>query len=287
MLSEAELAFRKTGIGGSDAPAAVGLSPWSSRYDLWLEKTDLHAAPLPDNRFLYWGRLLEPLLIEEYCRRTGFEVEPLRGIRSNKYPWMLGNLDGRIKGQPRLLEIKTAGIGAGWGDQGTDEIPTHYAAQIHHYLTLTEFDVADVAVLIGGSDFRLYRVARDNILSQELIEEEHAFWRLVETRIPPDVGSVKDALARWGRAARPGAVLAEAAELAAVKELRAIAQEEEELRKREEQAKAVVLQALADRGDHLVGPDGHLLASWKLDAGRKGYAVAPRGPARRLLLKGT
>lgn len=286
MLSPAELTFRKTGIGGSDAAAALGISPWASPCDLWLEKTSPHAAPLLDNRFMYWGRLLEPLLIEEYSRRTGFEVEPLRGIRSNKYRWMLGNLDGRIKGEPRLLEIKTAGSATGWGEPGSDEIPLHYGVQVHHYLTLTGFEVADVGVLIGGNDFRLYRVERDKLVSEELIEEEHAFWRLVETREPPEPANLRDAVARWGKTARRGIVLAHDVHLTAIDELRAIAHQQEELSKREEQAKAIVIGALADRGDLLVGPDGKVLASWKLDNGRRGYEVKPREPGRRFILKG-
>ncbi len=33
------LATRKQGIGGSDAAAAVGLNPYKSQLELWLEKT--------------------------------------------------------------------------------------------------------------------------------------------------------------------------------------------------------------------------------------------------------
>ena len=33
------LRFRKTGIGGSDMAAIMGLSKWKSPLDIWLEKT--------------------------------------------------------------------------------------------------------------------------------------------------------------------------------------------------------------------------------------------------------
>lgn len=286
-LSAEDLAFRKTGLGGSDAAAAIGISPWTSPYELWAEKTDPASPPLLDNRFMYWGRLLEPLLIEEYSRRTGFEVEPMRGLRSNKYPWMLGNLDGRVKGKPRLLEIKTTAKASGWGEPGTDEIPLYYAAQIHHYLTITEFEIADVAVLVGGSDFRLYRVERDKMIAEAIVDEERAFWDLVERREPPATLTLTDAVTRWGRSLAQGTVVAGDAELEAIDALRLTAAKMTELETLQDQAKAVVLKAIADRGDRLVGPDGKLLASWALDNGRKGYEVQPRDRARRFLLKGT
>lgn len=286
-LSTEDLAFRKTGLGGSDAAAAMGISPWTSPYDLWVEKTDPASPPLLDNPFMYWGTLLEPLLIEEYSRRTGFEIEPMRGIRSNKYPWMLANLDGRVKGKPRLLEIKTTTFAAGWGEPGTDEIPLYYAAQVHHYLTITEFEVADVAVLIGGSDFRLYRVERDKAIADAIVDEERAFWELVEKREPPPAITLADAVTRWGRSMAQGAVVAGDTEIEAIATLRLVADKLAEFGALQDQAQAVVLKAMADRGDGLVGSDGKLLATWKLDNGRKGYEVKPREPARRFLLKGT
>ena len=43
------LEVRKTGIGGSDAAAAVGLSPYKSQLELWMEKTGRDAGlPKPD-----------------------------------------------------------------------------------------------------------------------------------------------------------------------------------------------------------------------------------------------
>jgi putative phage-type endonuclease len=58
------LEVRKTGIGGSDAAAAVGLSPYKSPLELWLEKTNRDATlPKPDPQDttepVYWGTLLE------------------------------------------------------------------------------------------------------------------------------------------------------------------------------------------------------------------------------------
>lgn len=55
------LSVRKTGIGGSDAAAAVGLNPYKSQLELWLEKTGRDGdLPKPDpsdtKEPVYWGR---------------------------------------------------------------------------------------------------------------------------------------------------------------------------------------------------------------------------------------
>jgi hypothetical protein len=42
---------------------------------------------------------------------------------------------------------------------------------------------------------------------------------------------------------------------------------------------------LGERGSSLVAPSGLLLATWKLDRGRKAYTVEAREPSRRFLVK--
>ena len=59
------LAVRKQGIGSSDAAAAVGLNPYKSQLELWLEKTGRDTGlpktdPDDEDSPMYWGNVLEP-----------------------------------------------------------------------------------------------------------------------------------------------------------------------------------------------------------------------------------
>jgi len=61
------LSVRKTGIGSSDAAAAIGLSPHKSQLELWLEKTGRDEGlskpdPKDTTAPVYWGSLLEPIV---------------------------------------------------------------------------------------------------------------------------------------------------------------------------------------------------------------------------------
>jgi putative phage-type endonuclease len=277
-------ARRRTGLGGSDAAAALGVSPWRTPYDLWLEKTEPIALPAPPSEPMRWGTLLEPVIMQEYTRRTGRAVEAAPDmLRHPKYSWMIGHLDGRV--EDRILEVKTARDARGWGEPGSDEIPLHYLTQTHHYLVVSGAVAADVAVLIGGSDFRIYQVRADPDIAEALISAEAAFWKRIENRDPPPPVNPSDAARRWGRLAAPGAVIADAHAEAAIGQLRTLRAQMASLATQEDIAKAIVMQALGDAGDSLYDPLGELLCTWKLDGGRKGYTVEAREPARRFLLK--
>lgn len=185
------LAERRKGIGGSDAAAVLGCSPWATPMDVYLDKIG-EAQDKEETDAMRFGTILEPVIREEYLRRTGHEVmhSTAMSFVSDAHPFMRANLDGIAKPKgsaPRVLEIKTARSADGWGDEGTDEVPIQYNAQVQHYMAVTGLMVADIAVLIGGSQFRIYTVEADKELHEALIQREHDFWHgHVLARVPPD-----------------------------------------------------------------------------------------------------
>jgi putative phage-type endonuclease len=188
---EAWLRERMTGIGSSDASAVAGVNPWRSPVDVWLEKTG-NVPPSDDKDDLgptYWGKRLENLVIEEYRNRTGAAIgHQQQLVRHREHPFMLATLDAiavHPSGGPRPLEAKTTRFSKDWGDQESDEVPVHYVFQVQHQLAVTGFSVADIAVLIGGSDFRIYRIQRDEKIIEALVKVETEFWEAVMDRRPP------------------------------------------------------------------------------------------------------
>ena len=192
------LEARRSGIGGSDVAAVVHLSQWRSAFEVFLDKRG--ELPLQeDNEPMRWGRILEPVIRHEYEETTGFLVEPVPMLRCVKHPYMLANLDGLVSEHKRVVELKTARTAEGWGEDGSDEVPLPYVMQVQHYLFITGFEVADVAVLIGGSDFRIMHIEPDRELQDMLVESEYAFWQRVQRNDPPPVQDI----ARCPHAVRP------------------------------------------------------------------------------------
>ena len=118
------LAERRKFIGGSDSAKALGISKWGGPLDVYFDKRG-ESEPLDDNPAMYWGRVLEPIVRDEYARRSGQCITYGEGIlRSEAYPFMGANLDGR-GADGRVVEIKTARSADGWGDEGSADIPAN------------------------------------------------------------------------------------------------------------------------------------------------------------------
>jgi putative phage-type endonuclease len=184
------LALRQQGIGGSDASVACGMSPYKQAAILYLEKRgEREPDDLSDNERVYWGTVLEDVVANEYSRRTGRKVRRVnRILQSKAHPFMLASLDRDVVGEKRILECKTTDKHTqGWGDPGTDQVPSHYLMQTQHYLAVTGAEIADLAVLIGGNDFRIYTIQRDEDLIQAMIQLETEFWKNVVEGNPPAI----------------------------------------------------------------------------------------------------
>ncbi|PAU53499.1 YqaJ viral recombinase family protein [Pseudomonas indica] len=253
------LAVRKQGIGSSDAAAAVGLNPYKSQLELWLEKTGRDANlpkadPHDEESPAYWGNVLEPVVAWHYSKRTGNKVRRINAVLQHpdpELPWMLANIDREVIGAEdvQILECKTAGInGARLWQEG---VPEYVQLQVMHQLAVTGKQAADVAVLLGGQSLEIHRIERDEQMIARLIELERRFWAYVETDTPPpadgsasadvalrclypeDNGQVADFSGRAGLAA-------------AYLELKAVRQSIAEKETREAQLKQMLQQAMGD-----------------------------------------
>lgn len=204
------LDVRKQGIGASEAATAIGINPYQSQLELWMIKTGRITAA-NDDPFtspvnpMYWGNVLEPIVAEHYTRQTGRKVRRVNAVLQHPdkdKSWMLANLDYAVVGcsDVQVLECKTAGeFGARLWKEG---VPDYYQCQVQHQLAITGKQTADVAVLICGQEFRVYRIERDDELIAELIELEREFWSYVETDTPPPADG-SEASARALRALYP------------------------------------------------------------------------------------
>jgi len=293
------LEARRTGIGGSDVAAILGISKYKTPLSVYQEKRG-ELAPQADNGPMRWGRYLEPVVRQAYADETGREVRlPTELIRHPQHDFMIANIDGVVVDERRLFEAKTARSGDGWGEPGTDQIPQAYLLQVQHYMTVTALPIADVAVLIGGSDFRIYEVRADAELQDMLVDAEREFWQAVQIGEPPAPVSYADVIARWGHASRAGLVMADDAALSSLDTLRRVRAQLAELEAEEDAAKTAVMKALGEC-DTLVDSRGHTLATWKAQKGARRFdAAAFKGahpdlhaaflragePSRRFLLK--
>lgn len=184
---------RKKHIGSSDVAAILGLSPWRSACDVWLEKTGRLVDEKDPNAAMVVGTRVEPVLLDWLQEEIGRPV-----LRDTQFTHangiMLASLDGLIEcgDYDEHAEAKVTSILGGWGEEGTDQIPECYLVQIaHQFACLPESRLCHVPILKvnHGASFARYAVTREQATDLIAVVEEEAcnFWhRFVLTDTMPE-----------------------------------------------------------------------------------------------------
>ena len=185
------------GIGGSDASAVMGLNPYKTNEELWLEKTGRWVPEdISDKSYVKYGHDAEPLLRGLFALDyPEYEVEYYDNnmIRNEKYPWAHASLDGELidaDGRKGILEIKTTNILQSMQkEKWKEQIPDNYYIQILHYLMVTEYDFAVLKAQLKSEwkgEIRLqtkhYFIEKEEVAAdiKLLKKEEEQFWRKVQ-----------------------------------------------------------------------------------------------------------
>ena len=308
---------RPWGIGGSDIGAILGLSPYRGPVDVWADKVRGHGGGGSDEIHLRYGQHLEPFVAREYERVTGHVThEHPTTLRHPKHPHLFAHVD-RLVGRdgrevldtegvictPTLLECKTASAFSAdqWGQAWTDQVPHAYLAQCVWYTTITGCEEAHLAVLLGNSEFRVYRVGHDRGLGERLVKAALCFWdEHVMTGIPPQPTTRAEVLKLYPTEVAGLEVEADDEAINHLRRLRRIQGLAKRLEHSSEQIKQR-LTALMKDAERLCS-QGRTLATWRscapsqrVDVARlrrerpeiAGEYLVESAPSRRLVLGGT
>ena len=180
------LKYRKMGIGGSDAGAVCGMSPYSSPMKVYYDKTN-SAISSYDNETLRQGRDLEEYVAKRFSEETGMKVRRANAIYYDEdRPYMIADADRLLVGVNAGLECKT--VSPYSADQWKDgQIPLHYQIQCYHYMSVFGMKEWYIAALILGRDFVIQKLVWDERIIENIRQIEKSFWENnVEKRNLPD-----------------------------------------------------------------------------------------------------
>jgi putative phage-type endonuclease len=189
---------RRLGIGGSDAGAILGLNPYFSALQVYLDKR----GQLPekeDTEAMRLGRDLEEYVAQRFVQEMAKRGEPKKVKNCNfvlqhpEYPWMLANVDRLIVGENAVLECKTASA-FNKTDFEDGNIPEQYYAQAMHYLAVLGAQCVYMCILQFGKEPFIFKIDRNEEDIKTLIAVEKSFWedcviRGVEPAVDGTIGS--------------------------------------------------------------------------------------------------
>lgn len=191
--SREEWLNERKAIGGSDAACVIGMNPWKTNVELWLEKTgQCEPDDISDKPVVRYGTKAEAPLRQLF--KLDYPDMKVQYKANNiwvneKYPWAHASLDGWLTdktGRKGILEIKTTNVmSSRQKEEWKDKIPDNYYCQTLHYLAVTEFDFVILKAQLKWEiekevycQTKHYRIERADVQSDidALMAEEKRFW---------------------------------------------------------------------------------------------------------------
>jgi putative phage-type endonuclease len=188
------LAWRKLGIGGSDAAAILGLDPYRNALDVYIDKTT-HNVTDKENLILTRGLKLEPLAAERYAEETGRKLRRQPAKVHPEHDFIRCSIDRQIIASAfnptGLLELKTANTHV-FRKMKMEGLPQKYIIQVMHNMMVWGYDWSGFGVLCPDTwEFMHFDIQQNEEIAAALIEQEAAFWKLVMDRTPPEIEKKK------------------------------------------------------------------------------------------------
>jgi putative phage-type endonuclease len=181
-------AERVKGLGASDMPVVAGER--DGLLSLWAIKAGLMAPEPIDEataRLFRIGHLMEPVIAQLYTEETGRPLRRVnRMLQSSEWQVARASIDreSAVKGERRVVELKNT-RSPRW--DRFESVPGDVQVQCQWQMYVGGYDVADVAVLVSGSDPRVFEVPRDDAWIADLLYLARKFWANVETKTRPAI----------------------------------------------------------------------------------------------------
>ena len=185
---------RKKGIGGSDAAAILGISPFKTNVDLYLEKTGQKIPEdISDEEKVKYGHDAEdPLRILFMIDHPEYELfhDEYMILQNTTYPFMQASLDGELTeiatGRKGIYEGKTTEImNKRMLNEWNGQVPIYYYVQCLQYLIVTGYDFVwlraelKFAWDMNRKEIRDYYFTKEEAINdmKYLFKKELKFWK--------------------------------------------------------------------------------------------------------------
>ena len=186
--------LRSQHIGASDVAALFDMSPFTTLWQLWMEKSGkLPPEDLSDNKSVQAGTFLESGIANWAAHRWDMKVKKVVDYyTADDCPGMGASLDFQTDGG-HPVEIKWSAHGDGWEYEG-DTItcaPDNYVLQVLHQMACTDAEYGWLIALIRNEPRRM-KVPRSEDIISKIKSHVAKFWDSVRAGEEPPVDFDKD-----------------------------------------------------------------------------------------------
>ena len=175
-------------ISGSKIPTILGLNPYQTQYELWMEMSGMAEPEKLEGDHLDWGHVAENSLAEWWLHKNpGWQLNAGEiAYTDDGLPFPnLVTLDRRARrGRAfHIVECKTSDVASLWAKQ--EDLPAHIHAQVIGQMGVSGIHRASVVAQLGSTVPRIFEVEWEPELWEGMIPVLQGFYESLGQAEPP------------------------------------------------------------------------------------------------------
>lgn len=195
-------------IGASEMGTVLGLNKWKSSVELFYEKVGLKNSFIGENADMFWGKILERDIAEnwQYWDMDNPEIDIMIAnyyagniqrrcrvvnfyIQNKDCPWIFVSLDRLINKNDAqkegVLEVKT--IRGYYAQQWESGTPPEYIVQVMTQIGVVELAYGELAILIDGRDMQVLPFDFTPTLFENIVAQSLVFFEKVKKAVAYEI----------------------------------------------------------------------------------------------------
>lgn len=177
--------WRADGIGGSDIAAIMGLNPYKTPYQLWLERTGRVERPVI-NEAMRHGIENEESARRNYCSKTGIGMGPAC-YQHDEHEFIRASLDGITYDGKSVIDFKCPQWYTYALIQETNRFPEYWIAQVRYNMLAANAERGELSAYNDARNESIeIEIERSAAFDDKMIAAASQFWQYIQTDTPPE-----------------------------------------------------------------------------------------------------
>lgn len=178
------LRLRKKNINSTESSGLLGLSKYTTAFQIYNDKHSEHIVSIEENDRMFWGSQLEWAIAQGAAQKMGWDIVQKKEYIEIPDLRIGGSFDAMFSDGSALVEVKNVDGLVYKNEWLNDEAPPGIELQIQHQMLVSGINKCYLVALVGGNDLKILERDADVSIQDTILKAVSNFWSLTEPPAP-------------------------------------------------------------------------------------------------------
>ena len=178
------LRLRKKNINSTESAGLLGLSKYTSLYQIYQDKNSPEIISIEENERMFWGNQLEWIIAQGAAKKNEWSLIQKKDYIEIPELRLGGSFDCISECGTFLVEVKNVDSLIYKNEWTETEAPAHIEMQLQHQMLVSGINHCKLVALVGGNTLKVIDRDADPEIQDAIMQAAKYFWSMTEAPTP-------------------------------------------------------------------------------------------------------